>query len=145
MNQASKAKILWLHILRTLVSLKSITLPPYIRPPHSLQRPEIEALVLRTCRLKHLWSQSEITPKHTLPLHLPRSVDWLKLVNGKWLFVASSDRFVSKLSCWDLSISLATHGISKPLAECFLPDRVNSGRVEVQNLGVVIALGVGPK
>ena len=127
-----------------LVANKTIVLPTYAQIPVTLTSNEIEALVLRTYRLNATWTpHSQITPKNIISLHLPQSVNWLKLVNGRWLFVASSDRFVSKLSCWDLS--MAKRDVTNPLAECYLPDIVNSGKAEVQDQGVVIALGVGSK
>jgi hypothetical protein len=33
----------------------------------------------------------------------------------------------------------------EPLAEAFLPGRVKTGKLEVQESGVVLALGLGPE
>lgn len=144
MYRATKAKVLWLHILEVHRSAGDLFLPQYMREPTSLSSSEIEAFVRRSLRLNHLWSGETLSPKRTVRLDLPRMVDWLKLVSGRWLFVASSDNYSSEFSCWDVSSVLTVGGSPEPLAQCFLPGRVNSGFVEVQQDGVVIALGVGP-
>lgn len=115
-------------------------IPRYTRPLDSLSSDSVEAIVLRAIHTSDSWSGGAVTPKRVMHLDLPQSVDWLKLVNGRWLIVASSDNYVSKLSCWDMS--LVSTGSVKPSAECFLPGRVNTVKLEVQSNGVVIALGI---
>ncbi|KAF7302427.1 F-box domain-containing protein [Mycena chlorophos] len=76
-------------------------------------------------------------------LHLPQSVTWLRLVGGRWLFVASSDDKVSKLACWDVAFVL--EGNARPVAEGYLPGRVKTGAVEAFDSEIVLALGLGPE
>lgn len=83
-----------------------------------------------------------IGPQTLYKWNIPQSVDWFKMVASRWVFVAASDHSVFRLLCWDmLSIS---SGSSAPLAECFLPARVNSGMIEVQSEGLLVCLGLGP-
>jgi hypothetical protein len=70
-------------------------------------------------------------------------ITWLRLVSGGLLFVASSDNNVSKISCWDLFSIFK--GFTEPIAEAYLPGKVQSARLEVQEWGVALALGLGPK
>ena len=58
---------------------------------------------------------------------------------ARWLFVASSDAFVSSLICWDTNAVFK--GNSKPNAECF-SGPIKTGEIEVQTDGLVIALAV---
>lgn len=60
------------------------------------------------------------------------------VVAGTWLFVASSDNHSSKISCWDLS--MVFRGFIEPLAEAYLPGQVKTGKLEVQDSGIVLAV-----
>jgi hypothetical protein len=139
LHRVTKAKLLWIYILRTLVIEGVITLPPYRKSIESLTSGEIEALARRTAQLKCCRNSGELVPKSVTPLNLPQSVTWLRLVNGRWLLVTSSDLYFSKLTCWDTSLLRES---SEPIAECSLSGPVKSGKVEVQADGVVIALDV---
>jgi hypothetical protein len=125
--------------LRALAIEGGVTLPPYRKSIENLSSGEIEALAQRGAQLKGCMELGELVPKNITPLHLPRSVTWLRLVNGRWLFVASSDPYFSKLTCWDASL---IRKLSEPVTECSLPGPVKSGKVQVQADGVVIALDV---
>ncbi|KAJ7811564.1 hypothetical protein B0H14DRAFT_2606492 [Mycena olivaceomarginata] len=73
--------------------------------------------------------------------NLRLSVTWLRLVSVTWLFVASSDNHASKISCW--ALASVFQGFKEPLAEAYLPGQVKTGKLEVQESGVVLALGLG--
>jgi hypothetical protein len=102
---------------------------------------EVEALVLRIARLQHSYNQGVLLPKTITCLDLSQSVTWLHFVSRRWLFVASLDNYVSKVSCWDLS--LINNGLLEPLAKCFLPGPAKTGQIEAQPEGLVITIGVG--
>jgi hypothetical protein len=106
-----------------------------------LDRVALEALARRVLRLAHKWETGDLAPVNTWRLYLPQSITWLRLVHGTRLFVASSDNYCSKISCWDLS--LIFQGDAAPLAEAYLPGQVKTGKLEVQDSGVVLALGLG--
>ncbi|KAJ7704433.1 hypothetical protein B0H17DRAFT_1039655 [Mycena rosella] len=92
-------------------------------------------------RLTDKWAAHDLSPVKIWRLYLPQSINWLRLIAGTWLFVASSDNHVSKISCWDLS--LVFQGYIEPLAEAYLPGQVKTGKLEVQASGIVLALGLG--
>ncbi|KAJ7130294.1 hypothetical protein C8R44DRAFT_64037 [Mycena epipterygia] len=92
-------------------------------------------------RLTREWEARDLTPVNNWRLYLPQSITWLRLVAGTWLFVASSDNHSSKISCWDLS--MVFQGVIEPLTEAYLPGQVKTGKLEVQDSGIVLALGLG--
>ena len=118
-------------------------LPPYLKDYHQLDSSTIEALVRRVSRLAHKWETHQLAPVRSWKIHLPLAITWLRLVAGRWLFVASSDNSSSKISCWDLSSVF--RGSTEPLAEAYLPGQVKTGKLEVQQSGIVLALGLGPE
>lgn len=105
-----------------------------------LDSSQVEALVRRGFTLIHDSQTARFEAKTVHRLDLPQPVTWMRLINGCWLFVASSDTFTSKLTCWD--VSLVLKGSTTPAAECYLPGRVKTGQAEVQDGSIVIALGV---
>ncbi|KAJ6485646.1 hypothetical protein C8R45DRAFT_930749 [Mycena sanguinolenta] len=141
-SQATRAKVLWIYILERQALEESI-LPLYLKDYEQLDSSTIEALVRRVSSLAHKWETQDLSPVRSWKLHLPLAISWLRLVAGKWLFVASSDNSSSKISCWDLSCIF--QGSIEPLAEAYLPGQVKTGKLEVQQSGVVLALGLGPE
>ncbi|KAJ6488128.1 hypothetical protein C8R47DRAFT_1320522 [Mycena vitilis] len=135
---ATGAKILWIKILARRVH--GDLLPPYLKSRDLLGSIELEALVRRALRLAHKWETGNLEPANNWRLYLPRSITWLRLVNGTWLFVASSDTDSSKISCWELSMLF--QGYAEPLAEAYLPGPVKTAKLEVQASGIVLALGL---
>ncbi|KAF7375639.1 F-box domain-containing protein [Mycena sanguinolenta] len=103
----------------------------------------LEALPCRLAQFGIKWESSLLSPICNWCLYLPQCITWLRLVAGTWVFVASSDNYVSKVSCWDLT--LVSRGSEGPLSEAYLPGQVETGRLEVQDSGVVLALGLGPE
>jgi hypothetical protein len=101
----------------------------------------LEALACRVARLDGNWETGVLSPVRDWRLYLPQSITWLRLVAGTWLFVASSDNHTSKISCWHLSSVFL--GSKDPVAEAYLPGQVNTGKLEVQDSGIVLALGLG--
>ncbi|KAJ6451489.1 hypothetical protein C8R47DRAFT_301770 [Mycena vitilis] len=136
---ATRAKILWINILTRRAC--GDLLPRYLKGYDLLGSIELEALVRRALRLAHKWETGNLAPVNSWRLYLPQSITWLRLVNGTWLFVASSDTDSSKISCWELSMLF--QGYAEPLAEAFLPGQVKTAKLEVQASGIVIALGLG--
>ncbi|EIW77761.1 hypothetical protein CONPUDRAFT_167828, partial [Coniophora puteana RWD-64-598 SS2] len=64
-------------------------------------------------------------------LDLKRSVTWLRLVESRFLLVASSDTLCSNLEIYDLA-ALGTNGLV-PLTGCYLPGPVTSGEAEIRD------------
>ncbi|KAJ7613759.1 hypothetical protein DFH06DRAFT_1369377 [Mycena polygramma] len=137
--EVTRAKQLWLTLLDTLASH---VLPLYLRNPDTLECIALEALVRRVAHLERKWSRKDLCPVDVWRMNLCQSITWLRLINGSWLLVASSDNHVSKISCWDLS--LVFQGYTEPIAEAYLPGQVKTAQVQVQDTGVVLALGLGP-
>jgi hypothetical protein len=129
-----------MNILERGVLKDGNVLPPYLKG-YDLDSVALEALVRRVARLTRQWETQDLSPVKNWCLHLPQLITWLRLVNGTWLFVASSDHRSSKISCWDLS--LLFQGNAEPLAEAYLPAQVKTGKLEVQDSGIVLALGLG--
>ncbi|KAJ7481477.1 hypothetical protein FB451DRAFT_129695 [Mycena latifolia] len=140
---ATRAKVLWINKLEQGVLCDGQILPPYLKGYDFLDADALEALVRRMARLTRKWAIGDLSPVKIWRLYLPQSITWLRLVAGTWLFVASSDNHISKISCWDLS--LVFQGYTEPLAEAYLPGHVKTGKLEVQDSGVVLALGLGPE
>ncbi|KAJ6492777.1 hypothetical protein C8R47DRAFT_1119741 [Mycena vitilis] len=139
--EVTRAKQLWLTLLDTLASDGHV-LPPYLGKPQTLDSIALEALVRRVAHLDRKWTRNDLHPADIWRHNLCQSITWLRLVNGSWLFVASSDNYVSKISCWDLS--LVFQGSTEPIVEAYLPGKVKTAQVQVQDIGVVLALGLGP-
>ncbi|KAJ7860488.1 hypothetical protein B0H14DRAFT_2745071 [Mycena olivaceomarginata] len=137
---ATRTKILWIYILERQ---NDQILPSYLKDYEQLDSATLEALVRRVSHLAHKWETENLTPILSWGLNLPQSITWLRLVTGRWLFVASSDSCTSKISCWDLSSVF--QGSIEPLAEVYLRDQAKTGQVEVQESGIVLALGLGPE
>ena len=136
----TKDKVLWIYLLRRLVREKTIPLPPYVKAVNALSGDQLEALTRRVALLAHKWNLGLVKPQAIVRLDLPRSVTWLRLVTGRWLFVASYDARASSFACWD--IAAAFQGAKEPVAECFFSGPVHSAVFEIQHEGIVMALSV---
>ncbi|KAJ7703914.1 hypothetical protein B0H17DRAFT_39004 [Mycena rosella] len=140
-GQATRNKLLWIHLLDSAASEEGSLLPTYLKKRDLLDAGALEALATRVSRVTRKWRAKDLCPVNVWRLHLQQSITWLRLVSGNWLFVASSDNHISKISCWDLS--LLFQGYVEPIAEAYLPGQVKTAQVEVQAAGVVLALGLG--
>ncbi|KAJ7816525.1 hypothetical protein B0H14DRAFT_2844671, partial [Mycena olivaceomarginata] len=140
--RATRAKILWVYVLERQKHKEGKFLP-YMKRYDLLDSAALEALACRVSRLDMKWKTGVLSPTCDWGLHLPQSITWLRLVAGAWLFVASSDNHVSKISCW--ALASVFQGFKEPLAEAYLPGQVKTGKLEVQESGVVLALGLGPE
>ncbi|KAJ7161180.1 hypothetical protein C8R46DRAFT_360612 [Mycena filopes] len=138
-NGATYAKLLWSNLLK-LADRDGHVLPVYLKHPDSLSAADIEALVIRVSLLARNWKNEDLRPVNVWQMDVRRRITWLRIVNGNWLFVASSDHEVSKLSCWDLS--LVFQGYAEPIAEAYLAGQVETAQLEIQELGVVLALSL---
>ncbi|KAJ7447308.1 hypothetical protein B0H11DRAFT_2248371 [Mycena galericulata] len=141
-NAATQAETLWLDLLDCIRSDEEHVLPKYLKNPVLLDAATLEALVLRVARLGRKWKEHDLCPVNVWRRNLCESITWLRLVDGSWLFVASSDNEVSKISCWDLS--LLFQGYAEPVDVSYLPGQVKTAQLEVQETGVILALGLGP-
>ncbi|KAJ7092389.1 hypothetical protein B0H15DRAFT_799543 [Mycena belliarum] len=138
--RATRSKIIWLTMICKAGSETGEIFPAYLKPPGLLDAAAAEAVVTRVSCLARKWRAKDLCPVNVWRLYLCHSINWMRLVSGSWLFVASSDNHVSKISCWDLS--LVFQGYTEPLAEAFLPGQVRTARLEVQASGIIIALGL---
>ncbi|KAJ6577485.1 hypothetical protein B0H19DRAFT_1120121 [Mycena capillaripes] len=138
---ATRTKAVWINILEPKNPEEGNLLPPYLKRYDLLDAVALEALVRRVSRLAHRWEAQDLSVVRSHCLFLPQSITWLRLVHGTWLLVTSSDSCSSKITCWDLS--LLFQGYTEPLAEAYLSGPVKTGKLEVQDSGIVLALGLG--
>ncbi|KAF7292969.1 F-box domain-containing protein [Mycena indigotica] len=134
-NSVTRTRSLWITLLNRLLDSGAV-IPQYLGKLETLPVSTVEHLVRR------LTHDAETNPEDTYPatllqLRLTLSVTWLRLVAGNWLFVAASNEFESNLYCYDLSVGGKT-------SAC-LPGRVKTGKAEIQNGEIVLALGLGPE
>ncbi|KAJ7161169.1 hypothetical protein C8R46DRAFT_1353790 [Mycena filopes] len=141
-NRATRAKLLWIHQLKLITATNGHVLPQYLKPRDILDGSAMESLVVRVSQLARKWQKQDLCPVNVWRMDISRSITWLRLVAGNWLFVASSDHDVSKISCWDLSLVFQGYTDSEPIAEAYLPGQVETAQLELQDVGVVLALGV---
>ncbi|KAF7302049.1 F-box domain-containing protein [Mycena indigotica] len=135
---------LWINIVQQLELVdNSSHFPPQLRAYRIMNLSTIKALVWRTHRLADKWASDDMAPSKTVTFGLPQSITWLRLVASRWLFVASSDNYVSIIACWDI-LSLFDGDLST-IALAYLPGRVQTGHLEIQGSQIVIALGLGPE
>ncbi|KAF8177079.1 hypothetical protein K438DRAFT_1939150 [Mycena galopus ATCC 62051] len=138
-SRATRAKVLWIFILERQIWEGNV-LPTYMKGYDLLDSVAVEALACRVARLDINFKAGLLSPVSNWRLDLPQSITWLRLVAGSWLFVASSDNHVSKISCWNLLSVFG--GCKEPLAEAYLPGQVKTAKLEVQDSGIVLALGL---
>ncbi|KAF7307572.1 F-box domain-containing protein [Mycena indigotica] len=143
LNRLTRLRSVWLNQLGWLF-LQGVRIPPYIGDYLALDVADLESLVRRLSYASEKWALTGTpSPSRIWPIYLPQSITWLHLTQGRWLFVASSDDKVSKLSCWDIFRIFS--GNTEPIAEGYLPDKVKTGKVEVQDCDIILALGLGPR
>ncbi|KAF7292968.1 hypothetical protein MIND_01196000 [Mycena indigotica] len=134
-NYVTRARSLWLTLLRDLFAEGAI-IPHFLPKLEQLDASTLERLVFRLS--PELEEPERGYPATLAIFHLTLSVTWVRLIAGNWLFVAASNEFESKLSCYDLSDRSASG-----TANAYLPGRVKTGNVEIQNGEIVLALGLG--
>ncbi|KAK7017344.1 hypothetical protein R3P38DRAFT_2716808 [Favolaschia claudopus] len=142
LSTATRTKLLWSYVLRRHEYMHG-NLLSYLGGYDRLEAFALETLACRVARLDAKWKARDLSPVRDYQLRLPQSITWLRLVAGTWLFVASSDNYISKLTCWDVHSIIRGH--HEPLAEAYLPGQVKTGQLEVQDSGIVLALGLGPE
>lgn len=133
----------WLDVLSRDVHSRSVPTPHYSQPLSSLSGGECEALALHTMRLQDQLCSPKDNAVKFATLHGKRSVTWVRLVQGKWLLVASSERTASVITLWDVASLLSPSSSSSPpvpTSEASLEAPVYSGLVDVQDGAVTIAL-----
>ncbi|KAF7319509.1 hypothetical protein HMN09_00290000 [Mycena chlorophos] len=141
-NLLTRIRATWMILLQRLLS-EGAHVPHYLGPAGALGGEVLEKLVLRLtalCAATGSVGDSSVAYPAILPVSkLPLSVTWLRLVAGNWLFVAASDRVESQLLCYELS------NLSSDVARTYLPGRVKTGRTEIQEGRVILALALGPE
>ncbi|EIW79573.1 hypothetical protein CONPUDRAFT_166320 [Coniophora puteana RWD-64-598 SS2] len=128
---ATQDKQLWLIFLQRLVHSKNAPLHCLLQKFNSLTSQQVQALACRSAYLCDAWAHNSLTARHIIRSDLPRSVTWLKLVEGRWLLVASMDTMCSRLEVYD--ISATGKGIFGPLAGCYLSGPITSGEADIRN------------
>ncbi|KAF7319516.1 hypothetical protein HMN09_00290800 [Mycena chlorophos] len=135
-SDLTHSRALWLSFLRSRLS-EGCFLPHYIQDYRQLDTDTLESLVHRLTTLLPKWTSMSSVPATLVRLDLSLSVTWVQLVAGTWLLVASSNDCESKLSCYDLAVK-PTQGTT----HAYLPGRVRTAKAEIQEDGVVLALGL---
>ncbi|KAF7293017.1 hypothetical protein MIND_01201000 [Mycena indigotica] len=140
----TRVRSLWITLIRRVLTTNGL-MPSYLGHYEELETSVLELLVRRLEHFTEKWERdpTPISPATLFNYNTSLSVTWLKLVAGNWLFVASSDETESKISCYDLST--ATPDSMNGIVHAYLPGRVRTGRVEVQDGSMVLALGLGPE
>ena len=141
LSRRTRIKDLWIHLLRRDVPAGDRALPAYYRSYESLTDFETEALTTNAMKIYRTISHG-LKPATAIPLHQPRSVTWVRLVQGQWLLAASSDASTSVICLWSLRSVLSKGASTAPQAQAFLEGPVASGDVEVQDGRVVVALDI---
>lgn len=133
--QVTQAKLIWMNLMPN----KKTVPPSHTKPLSEMTGHEMEILTRRLARMEYNWDNRKLGLKNIIRFDQPQEVRWLRLVCGRWLLVASSDSYVSRLCCFDVGrFSIST----KPIAECFFAGPVNTAHAELQSDGLVIAVGV---
>ncbi|KAF7332394.1 F-box domain-containing protein [Mycena kentingensis (nom. inval.)] len=135
LRDTTKAKSIWVQKLRNLSNAY-----PANRSPTELSSHDVECMARRIFKLAFKIGRGEMGNLGFSGVLLPHSITWLRLVDARWLFVAFSDESASKLALWDLR--WMSEGHPGPIADASLPGRVQTGQVEAQDDGVVIALAL---
>ncbi|KAF7302036.1 F-box domain-containing protein [Mycena indigotica] len=139
MNSATRSRIVWIRRLEILEAQWAL-LPSYAQGYRLLRSDVLEALVFRLTSVANKWARHDMTPIKSVSLVVPHSITWLRIVDGRYVFVAYSDQKVSVLACWDFWWLQC--GDINPIALAFLPGCVDTAQVEMQENGVVLALGL---
>ncbi|KAF7319512.1 hypothetical protein HMN09_00290300 [Mycena chlorophos] len=132
-SDLTHSRALWLSFLRSRLS-EGCFLPHYIQDYRQLDTDTLESLVHRLTTLLPKWTSMSSAPATLVRLDLSLSVTWVQLVAGTWLLVASSNDRESQLSCYDLATPGTTHA--------YLPGCVRTAKAEIQDDGIVLALGL---
>ncbi|KAF7302032.1 F-box domain-containing protein [Mycena indigotica] len=139
---ATHSRIVWIRYL-VVLKAKGAVLPSYVQDYRLLESDVLEALVFRLTSVANKWARHDMTPIKSVSLVVPHSITWLRIVDGRYVFVAYSDQKVSVLACWDFWWLQC--GDINPIALAFLPGRVDTAQVEMQENGVVLTLGLDGK
>ncbi|KAK7677004.1 hypothetical protein QCA50_020033 [Cerrena zonata] len=134
----SQSKQLWVKLYFREIVQRNLPYASYWETLENIDAARLEGLVLHTLRLEQRMASSR-TPIH-IPMNQKRSITWIRLVHSEWLLVASSDAICSVIILWSVPDLLLSQENAAPLAEAFLPAPVNSGVIDVQEGGVVMAL-----
>jgi hypothetical protein len=102
---------------------------------------KVETLVRRIACLADGWKDGRLSIKRVTRLDRPQAAMWLKPVTERWLLVASSDNYISRLSCFDASLAFSSS--PEPLAECYFEGLIKTACAEVQDDHIIVSIGAG--
>ena len=124
---------MWHRILARDVILERRPLPSYSKPLYQLRSAQLETLARRGLRLDVPCQQPSVTKFAS-----KQSVQWIRLIHGQWMLVATTDKQHSTLTLY----SLTAMEDDKPtlIAVAKLLGPVSSGEIQVHEDRLVIAL-----
>ncbi|TCD69480.1 hypothetical protein EIP91_007606, partial [Steccherinum ochraceum] len=142
-NRISRTKQLWLVVFQRELLRDAITYPlaQYVRSLDDLSAHETECLVVQILRHRRNRKISAV-PGSVVRFDQVKSVTWVKILQGSWLIVASSDRSASSISLWKVADVLSHAAQAKPVAEASLPAPVCGGTVDVQDDSITISISL---
>ncbi|KAI0695932.1 hypothetical protein BC835DRAFT_923253 [Cytidiella melzeri] len=129
----SRSRYLWHRLLARDVTDERRPLPSYRKPTHELESAQLEILTRRALRLDVPCQQPTITR-----LGSKQPVQWIRLVHGQWMLVASTEKQEGVLTLY--SLTDMEDGKPSWIAATSLPGPVSSGEFQVQDDRLVIAL-----
>ncbi|KAF7290899.1 hypothetical protein HMN09_01268400 [Mycena chlorophos] len=139
LSEATRSKNIWIRRIEVLLR-EGVALPPYLPDYRLLDSAHLEALIGRLSVVADKWRRGNLAPSRVSWIGLPQPITWLRLIDGRWLFVASSNQDVSKLACYDTFWIYG--GYTTPVAEAYLSGAVETAQVEIQPEGIILALGL---
>ena len=138
--RVTERKHVWLRILARDVCKDLV--PPYCKPIDTLSSYATEVLTCHLLRVQQATTSDTISGK-SHRLHQPRSITWVRLLQGAWLLVAASDVSTSSLSLWSVhEILSSSQDSAAPSAEVYLDGPVQDGEVHILGNQVSVALDV---
>ncbi|EIW77105.1 hypothetical protein CONPUDRAFT_146189 [Coniophora puteana RWD-64-598 SS2] len=140
LQAATRDKQLWIALLQKLVQAGHVPLSRSLENLEHLTPEKVEAITCRAASLCNAWENHTIRAKTVWRADLTRSVTWLRLVESRFLLIASSDTVCSSLELYDLA-SLETSGLV-PLTECYVPGPILSGEAEIQDGRLYVAVAL---
>ena len=95
----TKTKGIWVNILERDLPSDNMALPPYRNPIDNLSALQTERLALHCLRLQRRMAGG-LPPLSVVNMPRSLSVNWVRIVRGQWILVASSDANTSAITIW---------------------------------------------
>lgn len=135
-NYASHAKTISPESSQPDIYSLGLPVPDYCRPLGILPGLQRDILTTHAVRLNQGLELGRAP--QLFPLHDSGSITWTRVVFGRWLLVAVSDRTSSVLKLWPLSAFTNSAQPTTPHTLAYLDGPVCSGCVETQNGEIVV-------